>query len=130
MANERRIDRDIRGKSASRSADAAIARLAAHQHGVVARGQLLPLGFGADAIDRPVALARLHPVHQGVYAVCHPIVSRSGAWMAAVLAAGPGAVQSHHSAAALWGIRETRRSTPDVIGPRRVERPRIHAAAL
>jgi hypothetical protein len=50
--------------------------------------------------------------------------------MAAVLAAGPNAVLSHHAAAALWRIRETRRSTPDVIAPRRVDRPAINARRI
>jgi len=60
MANERRIDRDIRGKSASRSADAAIARLAAHQHGVVARGATAATGIRRWR-DRPACGARPAP---------------------------------------------------------------------
>jgi very-short-patch-repair endonuclease len=48
--------------------------------------------------------ARLHLVHRGVYAVGHPGLTRKGRWMAAVLAAGPGAVLSHRSAGALWTI--------------------------
>jgi hypothetical protein len=39
--------------------------------------------------------------------------------MAAVLACGPGAVLSHRSAAALWGLREDRRSSIDVTAPNR-----------
>jgi very-short-patch-repair endonuclease len=39
--------------------------------------------------------------------------------MAAVLACGPGAVLSHRSAAALWGIRENRRASIDVTAPNR-----------
>ena len=105
MTGSGRIDR-VRGQSAS---DAAMARLAASQHGVVGRRQLLDMGLGGDAIDRRVALGRLHLLHRGVYAVGHPLVTRSGSWMAAVLAAGPNAVLSHHAAAALWRIRETRR---------------------
>ena len=88
------------------------------------------LGLGSRAIDHRIADGRLHPLHYGVYAVGHPLVSRTGAWMAAVLAAGPCAVLSHHAAAALWGIRETRRSTPDVIAPRRVDRPRMNARRI
>jgi very-short-patch-repair endonuclease len=38
--------------------------------------------------------------------------------MAAVLAAGPGAVLSHRSAGALWGIRPTSRTRIDVTVPR------------
>ena len=37
--------------------------------------------------------------------------------MAAVLASGPEAVLSHHSAAALWGIRDNRRGPIDVTSP-------------
>jgi very-short-patch-repair endonuclease len=39
--------------------------------------------------------------------------------MAAVLFCGKGAVLSHRSAAALWGIRQTSRSTIDVTTPRK-----------
>jgi very-short-patch-repair endonuclease len=45
--------------------------------------------------------------------------------MAAVLAAGPDAVLSHRSAAALWGIRDTSRAAIEVTCPRRIERPGI-----
>jgi very-short-patch-repair endonuclease len=44
-------------------------------------------------------------MHRGVYAVGHLVISREARWMAAVLSSGPGAVLSHHSAAALWGMR-------------------------
>jgi very-short-patch-repair endonuclease len=53
--------------------------------------------------------------------------------MAAVLACGRGAVLSHRSAAALWGIRPTARSAIDVTAPGRAGRRRagieVHAAA-
>ena len=84
----------VRGGSTAISAvesasDAAMARLAASQHGVVGRRQLRQMGFGGDAIDRRVALGRLHPLHRGVYALGHPRISRHGTWMAAVLAGRP-----------------------------------------
>jgi very-short-patch-repair endonuclease len=44
----------------------------------------------------------LHRLHRGVYAVGHRSLSWRGRWLAAVLAAGDGAVLSHTSAAALW----------------------------
>jgi very-short-patch-repair endonuclease len=127
MADEWRICRAIGGKSATRSLDAAIAELAARQHGVVSRDQLLGLGLGRGAIDHRLAAGRLHAVHRGVFAVGHRVLSRHGGWMAAVLAAGPGAVLSHGSAAALWGIRDTTRSRPEVSAARRCDRPGIHA---
>jgi very-short-patch-repair endonuclease len=46
-------------------------------------------------------------------------LSREGRWMAAVLASGPEAVLSHHSAAALWLIRPDSRSIIDVTTPRK-----------
>ena len=47
---------------------------------------------------------RLHRIHRGVYAVGHTRLSFEGRCMAAVLALGDGAVVSHRSAAALWGL--------------------------
>jgi very-short-patch-repair endonuclease len=55
-----------------------------------------------------------------VYAVGHRAVSRHGWWLAAVLACGDGAVLSHRSAAALWGLRPTERSGVDVTVCRRL----------
>jgi very-short-patch-repair endonuclease len=86
------------------ASDREIADLAERQHGVVARRQLLGMGLGRDAIRGRVASGRLHRLHPGVYAIGHRVVSREGRWMAAVLAGGDGAVLSHRSAAALWGI--------------------------
>lgn len=85
--------------------DARIAELAARQYGVVARPQLEQLGLEESAINRRLRSERLHPVHAGVFAVGHRLLSRNGRWMAAVLAMGDGAVLSHRSAAALWGLR-------------------------
>jgi len=84
--------------------DRRIADLADRQHGVVARRQLLEMGIGRDATKGRLAAGRLHRVHAGVYLVGHRVVSPEGRWMAAVLACGEGAVLSHRSAAALWGI--------------------------
>lgn len=82
--------------------DAAIARLAARQHGVVSAQQLRAQGLSSSAISDRVASARLHRIHRGVYAVGHPSLSNQGRWMGAVLACGPDAVLSHRSAAELW----------------------------
>jgi very-short-patch-repair endonuclease len=86
--------------------DSTIAGLAAQQHGVVARRQLLELGIGPRVIERGVLAGRLHPIHRGVYAVGHPLLTQHGKWMAAVLAVGSGAALSHRSAAALWRMAE------------------------
>jgi hypothetical protein len=78
--------------------------LAGRQHGVVARRQLLALGFSKRAIEHRVARGRLHRVTPGVYAIGWPQLTRERRWMAGVLACGEGAALSHRSAAALWEI--------------------------
>jgi very-short-patch-repair endonuclease len=84
--------------------DRRVAQVAGRQHGAIARRQLVSIGLGAGAIATRVRAGRLHRVHQGVYAVGHPRLSREGRLMAALLAFGPAAVLSHRSAAELWGI--------------------------
>lgn len=85
--------------------------LAEQQHGVVARSQLAALGLSARSVERRLRSGRLHEVRllggellRGVYAVGRPGLTRSGLWMASVLACGDGAVLSHSSAAAHYGI--------------------------
>jgi Transcriptional regulator, AbiEi antitoxin/Protein of unknown function (DUF559) len=91
--------------SQRRSRDRRIAALAHRQNGVVARRQLIALGYTAREIQRRLEAGRLHIVHRGVYAVGHRRLTVRGRWMAAVLACGPGAVLSHRDAAALHGLR-------------------------
>ncbi|MEA2275597.1 MAG: hypothetical protein QOC78_557 [Solirubrobacteraceae bacterium] len=97
--------------------EGAIGRLAAHQHGIVTARQLAARGLGRNGISRRVAAGRLHRIHHGVYAVGHPILTRHGHWLAAVLACGPDAALSHTSAAALWEIRPTDAARIDVTVP-------------
>jgi Protein of unknown function (DUF559) len=97
--------------------DRGIAELARRQHGVVAYRQLIGLGFGRGGIRHRVQMGRLHRLHEGVYAVGHPLVSVHGRWMAGVLACGPGSVLSHRCAAALLGIRPSSRFVVDVTTP-------------
>jgi hypothetical protein len=86
----------------------AIARLATHQHGVITRAQLRAAGLGEKAIDHRIRSGRLARIHPAVYALGHAALRREGWWMAAALAYGPGAVLSHHTAAAAWGLRAPR----------------------
>jgi very-short-patch-repair endonuclease len=94
-------------------------KLARAQHGVLARTDLLDLGFSDAGIKHRVASGRLHPVAAGVYAVGRPDLSPHGRWMVAVLACGEGAVLSHRSAAELWGIGFEERDRIDVSIRRR-----------
>ncbi len=109
----------MRGKAQTHGLDARIAALAGRQHGVVGRRQLLDLGAGPGSIDRRVSAGRLHRIHRGVYAAGHTVLSREGRWAAAVLACGPGAVLSHRSAAALWGMLGDDGGAIDVTAPRK-----------
>lgn len=95
--------------------------LAARQHGIVTRQQLLALGFGRRSIQHRIARGRLFRVTQGVYAVGWPALNRRRQWMAAVLAGGEGAALSHGSAAALWGIGAEVEGRIDVSVRRRCE---------
>ncbi len=113
--------------------DKVVARLAERQHGVVAARQLASIGLSRNAVSARAQAGRLHRVHQGVYAVGHPVLTVDGRRMAAVLAAGPGAVLSHASAAALWEIRPTSATRIEVTvrsAGGRTKRPglRIHRA--
>jgi predicted transcriptional regulator of viral defense system len=106
-------------RNAPHSIDARMARLAARQHGLVTAAQLKAFGLGRAAVANRVADGRLHAKHRGVYAVGHARLSQRGLWMAAVLAAGEGAVLSHLAAAKLWEV--WRRRVPaaiDVTTPR------------
>jgi len=104
--------------------DRAIAELATRQHGVVGRAQLLRLGVSAKAIEHRVRCGRLICLHRGVYAVGHLRIDRKGWWWAALLAAGPGAVLSHFSAAARWNLL-TPRPTIHLSVPGRTGRLRL-----
>jgi very-short-patch-repair endonuclease len=59
---------------------------------------------------------RLHRLHREAFAVGHGRVNQRGRWIAAVLACGEGALLSHASAAALWGLTRQRGSAVDVTG--------------
>jgi len=95
--------------------------LAGRQHGIVARRQLLALGFSARSIEHRVARGRLHLVMHGVYAVGWPKLTPKRRWMAAVLACGDDAMLSHRSAAALWEIGTDRPNVVDISVRRRCE---------
>ena len=114
------------------SVDEMIARLAAQQHGIVARRQLLARGATRHEIQHRIERARLHPVHRGVYAVGHRALTQRARWMAAVLAGGPGAVLSHRSAGALWKICRSGPRIDVIVAAKRPQRPgtRLRHASL
>jgi very-short-patch-repair endonuclease len=84
----------------------------------------LALGFSGRTISYMIARGELVRVHAGVYAVSYVRVEPVARAMAAVLACGAGAVLSHDSAAALWGLRRWP-VTPEVTSSKHVRRPNI-----
>jgi hypothetical protein len=104
------------------TAGSRIAAIAARQHGVVTVEQLREVGFDESAVHRAMRAGRLHRLHRGVYAVGHRSLSWRGRWLAAVLAAGDGAVLSHTSAAALWEYLRPIRGPVHVTLPAAVRR--------
>jgi predicted transcriptional regulator of viral defense system len=95
--------------------------LAGRQYGIVARRQLLALGFSSRSIEHRCKTGRLHVVARGVYAIGWPALDQHRRWMAAVLACGEDAVLSHRSAAALLGVGGEMPGRIDVSVPRRCE---------
>lgn len=83
-----------------------VSELAERQHGVVARRQLLAAGISSSAVIRMTSSGWLTPIHAGVFLVAGSPLDREARWMAAVLAAGDGALLSHRSAGELWGLLE------------------------
>jgi very-short-patch-repair endonuclease/predicted transcriptional regulator of viral defense system len=81
-----------------------LAVIAAKQHGVVTRAQLLAAGFGPDAVTSWLRAGRLYKLHRGVFSVGYLSPSPYAPMMAAVLACGPRSAISHASAATLWEI--------------------------
>jgi hypothetical protein len=93
---------------------AEVARLASRQWGVVSRAQLLALGISCGALEHWLSVGRLQLLYRGVYAVGHRSLRVEGWRLAAVLACGPGAVLSHRTAAAHWGLLRTDQTRIDV----------------
>jgi len=121
---------ELRVVQVGERADAAIARIAARQHGVVTRAQLAAAGLGRGAIGHRITEQRLHPVHRGVFLVGHAVAPPLAHEMAAVLACGDGAVVSHHAAASMWSLPVPETDVIDITvirrNPRAREGLRVH----
>lgn len=92
--------------------------LAVNQHGHVTTWQAVNVGVTHQALSRLTRQGALIRVHPGVYRLASAPVTFEARAMAAVLAAGPGAVASHSWAARLLGItRVPVTATPEVVCP-------------
>jgi very-short-patch-repair endonuclease len=113
MAELRRISPGIRGPSG------AVRAIAVSQEGVVGRAQLLERGVGTSAIDRALNCGALQLIHPGVYSVVGPeLLSEDGHLIAALMAAGPGALLGHGTAAWRWQIIPAPPTTIELSVPR------------
>lgn len=106
--------------------DTRIAEIANRQFGLVTACQLVRCGLSRTSISWRARHGRLHRVHRGVYAVGHGVLSWDARLMAAVLAAGQGAVVSRHCAIHLWGLsRRAPMSVEILVCDRRVSVPGV-----
>src|SRR5689334_16718223 len=94
-----------------------VADVATAQGGVVSVEQLEDAGVSMRSASRRAAGGELHRVHRGVYAVGHRSISRATHLRAALLACGEGAVISHATAAAFWGLYDEWPRLIDVTVP-------------
>jgi very-short-patch-repair endonuclease len=105
---------------------ASLDRIARRQHGVIARHQT---AYSRSAWYRAIDAGSLIPLHPGVVRLVGTADSDEQRIMAAVLAAGPGALASHRSAALLHGIPALKNDQVDIViapdaGSERVTRTR------
>jgi hypothetical protein len=79
--------------------------IAAGQDGIVGRAQLLAGGLTGSAVDRALRAGRLHRLNPGVYSVPAPeLLTEDALLIAALLAAGDGAMLNHGTAAWRWQV--------------------------
>ena len=111
-----------------RTVERELARIARASHGVVTRVQLLGAGVSAHEIRWRVRKGGLIRVHRGVYRVGHRAPSIEATYLAAVLAAGEGALLNGRAAAHLFGVTKGTAPTPEVIArtQRRIEGVTMH----
>ncbi|MDQ1517712.1 MAG: hypothetical protein QOE80_3542 [Actinomycetota bacterium] len=99
--------------------DVEVLRLAGKQRSLVTRRQLLKLGCPLALIEAWLDAGILFRVHRGVYALAGARVDFDFKVLAGVLAAGEGAVASHRTAGALFGLRRLTCGAVEVTVPGR-----------
>jgi very-short-patch-repair endonuclease len=111
-----------------RTVDEELARIASAAHGVVTAAQLLSAGVTRREIEVRLRKGGLIRVHRGVYRVGHRAPSIEATYLAAVLAAGDGALLCGRAAAHLLGLVKGEAPAPEVIArtERRIEGVKTH----
>ena len=104
--------------SVRRAAHERVATIAARQHGVLSRSQAIDAGLTRHMVATRVRSGLWKRVHPGVFTVVGSPATWHQKVMSAVLAAGPGAVASHLTAAALYGMHGVERGRIEITIPR------------
>jgi hypothetical protein len=112
-----------------RHIDTAVSMLFRDQHGLVLRGQLLPLGYTDRQIQSRLSAGEWRQVHRGVYRSSASPMTAEQRLLAACFAAGPRSVASHASAAWLWGLLDHAPERPTLSIPRPAH-PRLRGVEL
>lgn len=86
--------------------DRRLAEAATAQGGVVSLEQMREAGVSTDSARQRAKRGSLHRIHRGVYVPGHRALARTALLRAVTLACGEGAVVSHGTAAALWGLSD------------------------
>jgi hypothetical protein len=97
-----------------RTVERRVAELARRSHGVVTRAELFGAGITKAEIDGRLRTGSLIAVFRGVYRVGHKAPSVEARYVAAVRAAGDGALLSGLSAGWLWGLLKGQAPPPEV----------------
>lgn len=119
----------VSARATKEASDGTLVALAARQHGVMARRQLIAAGVGPGAITERLASGLLVPLRRGVYVVGGSRPSASAQLMAATLAGGGDNVLSHRAATHLHGLLPLSAGAIDITTTRRTRsRPglRVH----
>jgi len=109
-----------------------MARIASGGHGVVTRAQLLLAGVTPQEIRSRIESGGLLRMHPGVYRVGHRAPSTEATYLAAVFAAGEGALLSGLAAAYLLGLVKGGPPMPEVTArtERRIEGVKTHRSCF
>jgi very-short-patch-repair endonuclease len=112
----------------SRTVEEKLALMAGAAYGVVTRGQLLRAGITRQEVTTRLRRGDLLRAHPGVYRVGHRAPSIEATYLAAVLAAGEGALLCGRAAAHLVELVRGEPPAAEVIArsERRIEGVRVH----
>lgn len=110
-----------------RSADEALALLAARNHGVFLSSDAAAVGVTPQGLSRRCAKGIIRRLHKGVYAMTSVQPSARQLLFAACRWGGAGSAASHRSAAALWELDGFDLNAFEIWSPRQLRSDRVVA---